>query len=74
MSHRLFSNEQVKQIREKRKAGAQLKDLSKEYGTSIATICNICLGKIYQDAPGPIQGKHALYVTYEQVQFEQSGS
>lgn len=42
-----FADDQIHQIREKRRNGAKVKDLCAEYGISQAAMSNICNGKTY---------------------------
>jgi hypothetical protein len=52
-----LTNAIVREIRERRAAGARQVDLAEQYGVSPAYISDIVNGLVWQDAGGPITGK-----------------
>jgi hypothetical protein len=56
-----LTNNQVKMLREYRKGGWSHNDLALLFHISPSRSCEICRGKAYADAPGPIEKQRNLY-------------
>ena len=52
--HAQFSDETIREMRERRAAGASLNDLADAYGIPFGTVSVITTGRIYRTSPGPI--------------------
>jgi len=52
--NRIFTQEQVRRIREHAMAGVPVMDISRHYGASYAIVSRIIRGQAYTDCPGPI--------------------
>ena len=66
-TRRKLSDEQVKNLREERKNGEQLKNLSKKYNITSGATRKIVIGLTYKDCQGPIEeyfGKVRNYKKY----------
>jgi Mor family transcriptional regulator len=46
-SPKAFTDDQVREIRERREDGATIADLAAEYGVSVSTIYNVCARRTY---------------------------
>jgi transcriptional regulator len=55
MPSRRLTNEQIKLMRQRRKAGASQYDLAEDFGITQAHVSVILRGIRYPDAPGPIE-------------------
>jgi hypothetical protein len=49
-----WTNKEARKIREYRHAGFSYRDLQKLFGGSIASLNEVCLGKTYPRAGGPV--------------------
>lgn len=51
-----WTNKQARMIRDYRAGGFTISDLVKLFGGTESTVADLCKGKTYQDAGGPICG------------------
>jgi IS30 family transposase len=62
---RMFTPEEVLDIRTRRANGAKVKDLAKMMGASQYTISTMCCGLDYVECPGPVKHKKHRTLTEE---------
>jgi hypothetical protein len=65
--HNNWSDKEAKMIREYREGGFSFEDLRKLFGGSTSTLADLCNGKTYKTAGGPIAG-----VDYPKGQYAKS--
>ena len=58
--HHKWSDKEAKTIREYRREGFSYADLKKMFGGSVSSLHNLCTGRTYKDAGGPIAPRGAL--------------